>query len=274
MSNLGGSLFAGSFAAIILIGCTVEAADQRVPTVEDGKIAPRAMNGVVDSTNEHANVGAMVVRSNGTYRAICSGTLISDRVFVTASHCTSYLAQTGQSDVWVSFDVAFVAGTSPIHHGVAHSRPLYGANGGGSDSHDIAVIVLDAAPGIAPAQLPARGAFDSVAHDAPFVAVGYGVYARTVGRGPPNFSFDATRRVATSTHNATNGTWLRLSQNAATGNGGTCYGDSGGPNFAGDTDVIGGLTITGDTACRATNVIYRLDTDSARSFLGQFVQLP
>jgi len=30
----------------------------------------------------------------------------------------------------------------------------------------------------------------------------------------------------------------------------------------------------GDTACRSTNVDYRLDTVSARTFLGQFVTLP
>ena len=64
------------------------------------------------------------------------------------------------------------------------------------------------------------------------------------------------------------------SMNPATGNGGTCYGDSGGPNFLGTTDVIAGTTITGDTNCRSTNVDYRLDTASARQFLARFVPLP
>jgi hypothetical protein len=54
----------------------------------------------------------------------------------------------------------------------------------------------------------------------------------------------------------------------------TCYGDSGGPNFLGDTNVIAAITITGDAVCRATNVDYRLDTESARSFLGQYVAVP
>ena len=31
---------------------------------------------------------------------------------------------------------------------------------------------------------------------------------------------------------------------------------------------------TGDTYCKATNVTYRLDTESARRFLGQYVALP
>jgi hypothetical protein len=73
---------------------------------------------------------------------------------------------------------------------------------------------------------------------------------------------------------AVNKAWLRISMNAAKGDGGTCYGDSGGPNFVGNTSVIGAITITGDAVCRATNVVYRLDTDSARDFLDLYVTLP
>jgi hypothetical protein len=71
---------------------------------------------------------------------------------------------------------------------------------------------------------------------------------------------------------------LRLTQNPSTGFGGTCYGDSGGPNFLGarttETNIIAGITITGDVFCRSTNVTQRLDTEVARAFLGQFVTLP
>jgi hypothetical protein len=74
--------------------------------------------------------------------------------------------------------------------------------------------------------------------------------------------------------NAVNPSWLRISQNPATGDAGACYGDSGGPNFVGTTDIIAAITITGDAICRATNVAYRLDTESAREFLGQYVTLP
>ena len=80
--------------------------------------------------------------------------------------------------------------------------------------------------------------------------------------------------VATGTLNSTNPSWLRISMNPSTGNGGTCYGDSGGPNFLGTTQIIAAITITGDAVCRSTNVVYRLDTQSARTFLGQYVTLP
>jgi hypothetical protein len=80
--------------------------------------------------------------------------------------------------------------------------------------------------------------------------------------------------VATGTLNAITPAWLRISMNPSTGDGGTCYGDSGGPNFLGTTNVVAALTVTGDAVCRATNVDYRLDTDSARRFLAQYVGLP
>jgi hypothetical protein len=83
-----------------------------------------------------------------------------------------------------------------------------------------------------------------------------------------------TREYAVSTLNAVGPGCLRLSQNQATGNGGTCYGDSGGPNFLGDTGTIAAITITGDAVCRSTNVVYRLDTESARAFLDDYVTLP
>jgi len=60
----------------------------------------------------------------------------------------------------------------------------------------------------------------------------------------------------------------------ATGDGGTCFGDSGGPNFLGTTDIVNATTIAGDAICRSTHVDYRMDTPSARAFLGGFVTLP
>jgi hypothetical protein len=66
--------------------------------------------------------------------------------------------------------------------------------------------------------------------------------------------------------------------NPTLGDAAGCYGDSGGPNFLGAgstaTNIVAATTVTGDFMCRATNVVYRLDTPSARSFLGQYVSLP
>jgi len=86
------------------------------------------------------------------------------------------------------------------------------------------------------------------------------------------------RYVASGGLNALNRAWLRISMNPARRDGGTCYGDSGGPNFlgagAGETNIVADTAMTGDSMCRATNVDYRMDTASARAFLGHYVTLP
>ena len=100
-----------------------------------------------------------------------------------------------------------------------------------------------------------------------FTSVGYGAQSVTIERGP-TFHYADVRDVATGSLKAVNPTWLWISTNPATGDGGACYGDSGGPNFPGDTNsnLLAATTITGDAMCRATNVVYRLDTAShARS---------
>jgi secreted trypsin-like serine protease len=219
----------------------------------------------------HPNVGALVGHfSAGTF-PYCSGTLISPTVFLTAAHC-----DIGTSRVFVTFDSEF-SSRSKLIAGTFYGDPLY--NWAQDDPHDIAVVVFDApVRSIASARLPAAGALDSLSVNQQFTAVGYGSQeAVNQPGGPVNGYFDI-REFSTSSLNAVNPAWLRLSQNPATGDGGTCYGDSGGPNFlgagAGETNIVAGLTVTGDMFCKATNVIYRTDSASARAFLSRFVTLP
>jgi hypothetical protein len=154
-----------------------------------------------------------------------------------------------------------------------------------SDPADIGVLILPsrATQGITPATLPSAGLLDQlfaagVLKRATFTAVGYGLQDRVTGGGPPTFTDEnpVPRKYAYSSFNALNKAYLRLSQNPATGNGGTCYGDSGGPNFldVNGTRVLAAITITGDAVCRSTNVDYRMDNATARRFLGQYVTLP
>ncbi len=221
--------------------------------------------------NKHPNVGALVGTFDGQTYPYCSGTLISSTVFLTAAHC-----DIGTSTVYVTFDSVYTS-KSKLYSGTFYAHPEF--NQSQSDSHDIAVVVFDKPiRGIQPAQLPTLGQFDRVANDQQFTAVGYGGQEAVNQPGGPVIGHLDTREYAVSTLNAVGPSYLRLSQNPATGNGGTCYGDSGGPNFFGasstETNIIAGITITGDALCKSTNVIYRLDTESARDFLSQFVELP
>jgi secreted trypsin-like serine protease len=221
--------------------------------------------------NRHPFVGALVGTFSGETYPYCSGTLISPTVFLTAAHC-----DVGTTRVSVTFDSAYSA-KSKLYTGSYYANPLYSQTQ--DDPHDIAVIVFSKPiQGITPAQLPTLGQLDGVSKDQQFTAVGYGGQYPVNQPGGPVIGYLDTREYAVSTFNALGPGYLRLSQNPATGNGGTCYGDSGGPNFLGagsaETTIIAGTTITGDSLCKSTNVTYRLDTQSARAFLGQYVTLP
>jgi secreted trypsin-like serine protease len=253
------------FAAVAAAAATLVAAG--------GALA--IINGQADG-NRHPEVGALLAQqafSDGTWEE-CTGTLIAPRVFLTAEHC-----DLGVNRVEVTFASAFDRATSTTYWGTWHGDSAYSKSQ--SDPHDIAVVVLDrAVRGITPAQLPAANSLSNLSGDQDFTPVGYGAQAVTNGPGGKTFLYTDVRYFAVGALNSTpgNDSWLRISQNASTGNGGTCYGDSGGPNFlgagSGETRIVAATTITGDTPCRSTNVDYRMDSPSARAFLARYVTLP
>lgn len=253
------------------------------------------VNGVLDG-DAHPNVGALIAefREAGVKEILCSGSLIGPSVFLTAGHCTAFLESRGITDVWVTFDSETadpIGRKTKVIHGRYVTHPEFGFSGpgGSSDPHDLAAVLLDRPAsrvfrGIQPVSLPTLGLFDQMKGDGTlqgrkFTAVGYGVHELVFGGGPPSFPFDGDRWRAVSEFLALENVWLHLSQNDATGDGGTCFGDSGGPNFVGEfgvdeTDVVAAITVTGDAVCEATNVVYRLDTASARAFLDDFGSVP
>jgi len=242
--------------------------------------------GFVDSNNTFRNTGAFIVKSssNGQIFPICSGTMITANVFLTASHCTAFFQQELAAEgfvPYVSLDQSLPFGDSTTNKttllAVSHvvTNPNY--NKSQSDSGDIGVLILQKdVHGVTPATLPACALLDQLVaqnglKDATFTNVGYGVQNRIVSGGVPFFQDlnPVPRMYSFSSFNSLNGGYIRLSQNPSTGNGGTCFGDSGGPNFMtlNGSQLITCITITGDSVCRSTNVDYRLDTQSAQGFL-------
>jgi hypothetical protein len=208
--------------------------------------------------NAHPAVGLLVADLGNGPVPDCSGSLVSPTVFVTAAHCTGDLAS---GRVWVSFDPTYVAGSSTLLPGTAHTDPQWGLVK--DDSHDVAVVVLDkAVSGVTPYALPTAGALDNAGvASQTFTNVGYGYSDRT-------FTFDGYRRWSTSSFTGLKPTELRLSEKG----GGVCFGDSGGPRLLGN--VVVAITSTGNSNCTGQSISYRLDTPAARSFLSSFVAVP
>lgn len=210
----------------------------------------------------------------------CTGSLVSPTVFVTAAHCVVGPNTPPGTQFYVSFAPDLLAKNVKFLQATGYaSDPLYGQSV--ANLHDLAVVFLSASStkGLTPLQLPTAGELDrlnaqNALESALFVNVGYGSSATRTG--PPAFPWDGKRNMSKSEFMALQPHWLGLLMNtSATGEGGDCYGDSGGPKFLdGNPNTIYATVTSGDVPCRATTWDWRLDTPEARAFLGQFVSLP
>jgi len=239
--------------------------------------------------NRHPNVGAIVYRVLGDTQVYpgASGALISDRVFLTAGHVTKALesmisaGMTTLANIFICFDSTDTllpgANLRPIDSIITH--PHYSLPGK-DNSWDIGLIFLkDAVTDITPAQLPPFPNFldelkasgelvSNPRKGTKFVCVGYGSFLEFP---PPIIVWEnKDRYMAESGFLGFNKYWLFMSQNLHTGNGGTGYGDSGGPNFWKNddgTETIVALTSQGDVRLVATNIAYRVDTEGSLAFI-------
>lgn len=228
----------------------------------------------------HPYVGAYGIQIDGEIISICSGTLISPTVFLTAAHCTDgnqEIVDEG-TDAFVTFDDEATPDADYVP-GTSHQHPEFGS-GGFSDAHDIAVIALDDPVAMGTyGELPTEGLLDELKpqlKSRTFTTVGYGVIRESRKKGPQGILPNDERRVALQSYSSLQKAWLKLSMNQATGDGGTCFGDSGGPHFLGgmSSNLIVSITVTGDSVCKASDVTYRVDTPVARDFLDEFVAVP
>lgn len=230
----------------------------------------------------HTNVGAMVVDwpDYGPYQ-VCSGTLIHPRVFLTAGHCTSGWEGTGVTTFWVNFDeYALNAATLlDVEQVITHPDYNWGPT---SNPHDVGALVLaQPVEGIDPATLPDEGFLKELKKDgqlrqgsagAKFTVVGYGA---TLDWPPPDTYYEDKRQSAESEFQALLKSWLLMSQNQATGDGGTCFGDSGGPAFWTDPntgdEILVGITSWGDAVCVASGFNYRVDIPDTLGFIDDVI---
>ena len=269
-------------AATLAAACSEQAAKSSLgPTT-----APSLIVNGTPTGSSYASVGALMVDFNkdGVLNGDdedCTGSLIAPDVFLTAAHCVVdpvYFPPGTQ--FYVSFapdlyakSIKVIKATSVVND------PGYGHDE--ANLHDEALVFLPkgSTKGMTILRLPPAGALDAMAAqggltNSIFVNVGYGTSASKTGI--PSFGFDGKRNMSESPFMGLQPNWLGLlMNNSATGLGGDCYGDSGGPKFlAGDNLTVYATVTTGDANCRATTWDFRTDTPTARAFLGQYIALP
>jgi hypothetical protein len=229
----------------------------------------------------HGNVGALLIDedADGSIDFLCSGSLIAETVFLTAGHCVDFPAG-------ALFFVTFAPDVTPLPSDLIPStathllRP-FGPPHWGAGDLGVVILPAGATSGIQPLELPPEGFLDEFATQGNQVGqhavnVGYGIAG---GRGnQPSPEFDGVRKVALTPIRFVHRDIIGLFQNTtATGEGGTCFGDSGSPLFLEGQDpdvVVGVLSYTNDPGCHSIGGAFRLDTPTAREFLDDFVTLP
>jgi hypothetical protein len=149
---------------------------------------------------------------------------------------------------------------------------------------DIVVIVLpeNADIQVTPfSRLATAGLLDDLsAHgglqNVEFTSVGYGIQADWE-KGKPFLRLDDWRNYSLAPFQAMTPEWFDLNTNVyATGGGGACYFDAGGPAFLSvdGEDVLVGVAARIDRLCRANAGYLRLDTPWSQVLLRHFVPLP
>jgi secreted trypsin-like serine protease len=246
-------------------------------------IASAITNGTADE-NGHPYVGLLIFDVGGAPAWRCSGTLLSPTVLLTAGHCTDG-ASAGR--VWFEADMQQpglgypTGGATSIEFSEIHTHPLF--HEGAFVLHDVGIVILSRpVPMSTYGVLPTVNQLDQLKtqrgkQDVTFTAVGYGLQQSF----PDQAMFLAhnvkVRMVATphllqiNVPGFTGDFSLLLSNNASTG--GTCFGDSGGPNFLNNTNVVAGVTSFGINGnCAGTGGVFRLDRQNVLDFINSFLQ--
>ncbi len=262
-------LFVSALLAFVLILGTVG----MVGAVTDGE----------QDGNGHPYVGIMVAQDeDGNPMWRCSGTLIAPKVFLTAGHCTE--APAAHVEIWFDADVeSGVPGNGYPYKGqvggTPYTHPSY--NPDAFYLYDLGVVVLDKKVKMKQyGVLPELDSLDNLGPgaDTIFTAVGYGLQQSFPDAAAWKEHNVKVRMVAYPHLIQINGgivgdSSLLLSNNAHTG--GTCFGDSGGPNFVGNTNIVGGVTSFGmNSTCAGTGGVYRVDRADDLEWLATFGVTP
>ena len=263
-------------AGLLFLGC------DRASTAPLSPNGPsRITYGSLDG-NAHPAVVLILMDVAGSPAFRCSGTLIAPTVVLTAGHCAGEPGEFSGMRIFTESDVQNgdnnypFPGPNTVEAASWRAHPLY--TSGAFFRHDVGVITLSKAVKLAAekyGKLPAVNELDALqrGNATRFTAVGYGLQKIN-----PVFIEAEKIRMSAEPHlvqiNAPGFTGdfsMLLSNNAATG--GTCFGDSGGPNYLGSSNVVAGVTSFGlNGSCGGTGGVFRLDRQNVLDFVRAYLR--
>ena len=250
--------------------------------------------------NGHPYVALMLAQdSNGQPLWRCTGTLISSTVFLTAGHCTE--APAAHAEIFLSTGpiptdshyVSVANGGTGCDNAAVTGYPCNGDVGGAVHTHpdydpnaffvrDLGIVTLDAPVNLAQyGQLPTKDTLDQYKtrrgiNPVSFTSVGYGLQKSFPDAVARKDVAVKVRMVAYPKLNQINAPGMTgdysmlLSNNARTG--GTCFGDSGGPNFLGSSRVVAGVTSFGmNPTCGGVGGVFRVDRSWSLDWINTFL---
>jgi hypothetical protein len=260
-------------------------------------VASAITNGVEDGDN-HPYVGLLVFDSApGTPAWRCTGALIAPNVVLTAGHCTDGAVA---ARFWAYEDVTYNHFPFPLYpyggpgsgavEGMAYTHPDYrspdnpygGGNGLPAFSfRDVGIVVLhEAITDKGYAALPFAGQVDTLRNKTAIDFVGYGVQEQVMvfpGQ-PPRARWTGLRWRMYAPSELVSGNfvhsaeYMKLALNPGGGSGGTCFGDSGGPDLLGGTNTVLSVnSYVSNVNCSGVGYSARVDVPEVLDWIDTFM---